>query len=114
MVADDLSRAPVNDPGSSDEYEKLHVYTVFEELSQVKLSNFLNIKDARIAEIVQHTEEDQSLKSVAEYIRQGWPRSIDSVPDSVKIYFNYRQKLTFQDGLLFRTRCVEHSSIDAM
>ncbi|XP_038120427.1 uncharacterized protein K02A2.6 [Culex quinquefasciatus] len=83
VVADALSRAPTRDDQPWDQYKKLHIYKVFEELEDVKLKNFLSISDSRLDE-------------------RGWPASAERVPDSVRIYFGYRNELSTQNGIVFR------------
>ncbi|XP_062537952.1 uncharacterized protein K02A2.6-like [Armigeres subalbatus] len=101
VVADALSRAPLQNE-DCDSYEKMNVYEVLQEMSQVKLSSFLNVSDARLAELAEYTNGDSSLQAITHYIQHGWPSTVDQVPDGAKIYFAYRHELATQDGLIFR------------
>ncbi|XP_058828131.1 uncharacterized protein K02A2.6-like [Topomyia yanbarensis] len=100
VVADALSRA-VNQE-ISDTYEKLNVYTILDEVAQMKISSFLSVSDARLTEIAEHTAQDQTMQIITKFIQQGWPKSVDQVPDGVKIFFNHRHEFSSQDGLVFR------------
>ncbi|XP_038116994.1 uncharacterized protein K02A2.6-like [Culex quinquefasciatus] len=102
VVADALSRAPTRDDQPWDQYKKLHIYKVFEELEDVKLKNFLSISDSRLDEVMKETEKDQTMQRVIEYVQRGWPASAERVPDSVRIYFGYRNELSTQNGIVFR------------
>lgn len=103
VVADALSRAPLMNGSAVEKFEKLNIFSVFDEISQVKLHNFLSISDARLTEIMEETGKDHSMQIIIGYIHQGWPNSVDRVPDTVKIYYNCRNELSTQDGLIFRS-----------
>lgn len=101
VVADALSRACL--PAvESEEYKKQNIYKVLEEVEEVKLGAFLRISDSKTSEIIEQTEKDPSMQLLMNYIQHGWPESADRIPDSAKIYFNYRHELSCQDGLIFR------------
>lgn len=102
VVADALSRAPVANEEGLSTYKKRHVYEVFEEMSQVKLSSFLSVSDSRLAEIVEHTGRDSNMQTIISYIQHGWPNTVDRVSDGAKIFFAHRHELSTQDGLVFR------------
>ncbi|XP_055598551.1 uncharacterized protein K02A2.6-like [Uranotaenia lowii] len=106
VIADALSRAPLQESPHNEEYHKRCIFKVFEEIQDVKLSTFLNVSSSRLDEIIRETEKDQSIQLVIDYIRHGWPGAIDNIPDSVKIYFGYRSELSTQDGLVFRNDCI--------
>ncbi|XP_053686342.1 uncharacterized protein K02A2.6-like [Sabethes cyaneus] len=102
VVADALSRAPLNDNATADVYKKSNIYKVIEQVGSVRLSNYLSISDTRLSEIIQATAKDSTMQLIIEFILNGWPTTADQVPDSVKIYFRYCQELSTQDGLVFR------------
>lgn len=102
VVADALSRAPLSINDSAERFEKLNIYRVIQEMSEIKLTNFLSIADARLTEIMNATASDQTMQAIIGYIQLGWPKSVDRVPDNVKIFFNYRNELSTQEGLVFR------------
>lgn len=102
VVADALSRAPMRSSDPVEKFEKLNVYRVFEEVSEMKLTNFLSIADARLTEIMNETAQDRTMQTIISYIQEGWPKTVDRVPDNAKIFFNYRNELSTQEGLLFR------------
>ncbi|XP_053681614.1 uncharacterized protein K02A2.6-like [Sabethes cyaneus] len=106
VIADALSRAPSPNLRQCEEHKKQNIFKVFDKIEEVKLSKYLQVSSARIEEIIQETEADQSMQRVMYYIQNGWPQSIDRVPDSEKIYFGFRNELSFQDGLIFRKDCI--------
>ena len=60
------------------------------------------IQDHRLAEIRQKTVEDFNMRALAEVIAKGWPNNKESLPNSIKLFFDYRDELTIQDGLILR------------
>lgn len=85
--ADGLSRLPLNSitevDGGSINVLKLNTE------SQLPIS---------VETIRQHTEEDENLKKISEYVREGWPQKID---DNLKHYFLKRSNIASEDGCLF-------------
>lgn len=102
VVADAISRAPHNDSTEFDEFQKLNIYKIFKQLEDCDVSSYLSISDSCLDKIMKATEQDAALQTVIDYIRNGWPNSIDRVPSAAKIYFKYRSELSTQDGLVFR------------
>ena len=86
-VADVLSRAPLQKPS---EEELIHCVT----------EN--GLRDERLQQIRDATATDQSLTILGEIILKGWPNQKDGVPMEALPYFNYRDELTIQDGIVYR------------
>ena len=86
-VADALSRAPF--PGKNSE-EMVH--NVF----------YTPIKTERLAEIRAATQVDDIMTTLKNVIMSGWPTSRVDVPPAAMPYFNYRDELTVQDGIILR------------
>ncbi|XP_053691200.1 retrovirus-related Pol polyprotein from transposon 412 [Sabethes cyaneus] len=102
VVADAISRAPYDESTEHNEYQKLNIYKIFQQLEDCSVMNYLSISDSCLDGIMKATEQDTSLQAVIDYIRNGWPNTIDRVPAGVKIYYKYRSELSTQDGLVFR------------
>ncbi|GFO39185.1 retrovirus-related pol polyprotein from transposon 297 [Plakobranchus ocellatus] len=58
--------------------------------------------DSRLSEIKAATLLDPALSQLKLTILQGWPDLKSDLPSSVLPYFNYRDKLTVQDGIILR------------
>ena len=86
-VADVLSRAPVH---KSSEEELIHCVT----------EN--GLRDERLQQIRDATATDQSITILGEIILKGWPNQKDGIPLEALPYFNYRDELTIQDGIIYR------------
>jgi hypothetical protein len=48
------------------------------------------------------TTEDESLQILKDTILCGWPHKREDTPSLAKPYFDIRDELTVQDGILFR------------
>ena len=90
-VADALSRAPLNDKTKSAE----EVFTV----SNV---NFSPINSSRLNDIRIATDLDYTLQQLKEMILRGWPTHSSAVPSDIAVFFDYRDELTVQDGIILR------------
>lgn len=92
-LADTLSRAYLPSNKSKDKE------TVFDKINMV---SFLPIREERLTKIRNATEQDESLQILRKIILQGWPDNKQSVPTQATPYFNFRDELSVQDGLIFR------------
>ena len=68
---------------------------------EVNLTGHLPIS-GRLMEIRAASANDPSMKLLSSTIREGWPEKRDKMPREIQAYFNHRDKLTVQDGLLFK------------
>ena len=50
------------------------------------------------------TAKDPELSALHKLISEGWPPKRSSVPDNLKDYWNYRDELTVEDGILLKNR----------
>ena len=87
-VADALSRLPLKNA------EEIHA-----------VSNFLHtpFKENQLDEIRRETEKDSTLQALKSVISNGWPDDKDLVDPVVRIYFRYRDELTVENGVCFRS-----------
>ena len=58
----------------------------------------------RVDDIRKHTEEDQELQELIKVILTGWPEDKSQVPNSAVPYYNVRDELTVQNGVIFPRR----------
>ena len=89
-VADQLSRSPLN-TGTERNDE------VVNNLS------FSPIPTERLDEIRTETSKDATLQNLKDVIINGWPQHKNKLPDCLQPYFNYRDELTIQDGIIVRS-----------
>ena len=86
-VTDALSRAPLPGKNSGE-----MVHNVF----------YTPIKTERLAEIRAASQVNDTMTTLMNVIMSGWPTSRVDVPPAAIPYFNYRDELTVQDGIILR------------
>ena len=71
------------------------------------LPDFLPISEPQLLEIQREIAADPVLQSLIQVILKGWPDRKENVPTELHPYFNVRDELTAQDGVLFKgLRCL--------
>ena len=86
-VADTLSRAPVTAPKHDET-----ICSVF----------YTPIKKKYLSEVTDATRNDPELNLLKATVLQGWPDDKKDVSVAVRPYFDYRDEITVQSGLLLR------------
>lgn len=92
-VADTLSRDYLNETGTTS-FER--------DLEIVNMVQFLHMTNVRLSEIRKHSYEYESLQVLMDVILHGWPTKRDDVISLAKLYFDFQDELSVQDGILFR------------
>ncbi|CAB4008143.1 Transposon Ty3-G Gag-Pol poly [Paramuricea clavata] len=90
FLADTLSRASVPGDGKSGP-----------EFETINMMKYLPISDERLKGIQRETKSEESLQVLTTVIRQGWPEQKEYLPNVVAPYFNIRDEMSIQDGLVF-------------
>ena len=67
---------------------------------------FLPISEARLLQIQRATEMDESLQILKAVIHQGWPEDKSALPAIISPYFNMRDEMSVQHGLIFKAERV--------
>jgi len=73
--------------------------TEFETINMLK---FLPISEVRLLQIQRVTEMDESIQTLKAAIQQGWPEDKSALPAIISPYFNMRDEMSVQDGLIFK------------
>ena len=55
-----------------------------------------------VDKIGQHTAKDQTMQLLIQYVNEGFPESSTKLPDSIKAYFSFRDKLTVCNGIVLK------------
>ena len=97
-IADALSRGYLKDSEPKTELQSELCHQV-EELS---LSEHLPISSDLLQELHNETDKDTSLQILMQVIFTGWRDDRKSVPLEVQSYFNCRDELSVQNGLVFK------------
>lgn len=93
-VADALSRKSL--PDTYPEYAKgldTHVHSVMRDLP---------VSDQKMKLISHNTETDRQFQSLKSAILDGWPNSRKQCPSELHEYWNFRDELTFIDGVILK------------
>jgi hypothetical protein len=89
-IADMLSRKPLPNKGKMTDIERVHMV------------KFLPIRQERLDRLKEATEADESLQLLRATILQGWPNEKPLCMSQVIPYFDIRDELSVQDGLIFK------------
>ena len=61
----------------------------------------LPVSEGRLLLIQQDTEANESFQMLKAVIQKGWPEHKGNFPGSISLYFNMRDEMSIQDGLIF-------------
>ena len=97
-IADALSRAypKGSEPKTEPQSEFCH------QIEQLSLTEHLPITGDLLQQLRDETAKDSSLQNLMQVIYTGWPEERKSVRLKVQSYFNYRDELCVQNGLVFK------------
>ena len=90
-LADTLSRAHLQEE-----------VTPFElGLESVNIAQYLPISATRVEDVHVLTKNDPDLQTLSPIIAVGWPSEKCKVPKAAVYYFQFRDQLSEQDGIIF-------------
>lgn len=95
FIADTLSRSFIEDL-----YEENYMLKLAEIEIQSTLEHF-PMSTTKLEEYVRETEKDKDLGVIKEWVVTGWP-CYSKIPDNLKVYWNVRNSLIINNGLLFK------------
>ena len=87
LIADTLSRAFL------PEAEGSRVFAV---------NSLLDLPNKTFEEVKRETEADRDMQMLKQIIKEGWPENKEDVPESLRAYFDIRDTLGEQDGILLK------------
>ena len=107
FLADTLSTALLPITTSRDE-----VLTIDKEVEKIQILDFLPHRTASLDEIRKESLGDSTIQALQKLIQSGWPETKDNLPHDVTPYFNVRDELSAQDGIVFKgDRCLVPKSL---
>ena len=78
-----------------------------QEAERIHSVKFLSVSEPQIQEIREETAKDPVLQSLKVVILNGWLNKRESLPTELYQYFNIRDWLAAQDGVIFKgPKCV--------
>ena len=78
---------------------ELNGQTEFEQVNMVK---FLPIREERLNQIREATQQDETMQLLKDVILHGWPESKVKVHTLLTPYFSSKDELSLQDGFIFK------------
>ena len=103
-LADTLSRAYL--PVTTCEYdadERICHFTTQEELTEIDARKEVDaVSDQRLVEVEEHTKKDANTCKLIDIINRGWPDKKTDIPCDLRSYFNIRDELATNNGIIFR------------
>jgi hypothetical protein len=87
-------------------HEKNKTSELDEEIASDQSEWICKVTDSRLNQIRDLTNKDKSLQSLKTVILAGWPDTHGNVPIGVRQYWNVRDALTVQDGIIYRSNRV--------
>ena len=93
VIADSLSRVtPLEFQDSNTE----------KDILAVNFLQYSSIEERERDEMLQETSKDKELQSLKHYIYTGWPAKRSQIPVSLHPYWNFRDELTVESGILMK------------
>ena len=93
VIADSLSRVtPLEFQDSNEE----------KDILAVNFLQYSSIEERERDEMLQETSKDKELQSLKHYISTGWPAKRSQIPVSLHPYWNFRDELTVESGILMK------------
>lgn len=94
VMSDPLSRAYLDEPPTQTEF--------CNELEEIVLVKDLPNSEARLKEFKEGTASDDNRQILMSTVLEGLLNTLDEVPAEIKPYFQFRDEITTQNGLLFK------------
>ena len=93
VIADALSRVTPLDFEDHD---------VDKEVLAVNVLTYTAIEEREKTELLNETDKDAELQASKMVISKGWPKKRSSLAPNLQLYWNYRDELTIEDGILMK------------
>ena len=107
LIADWLSRAYLKG--------RRHQGQIFDELEHINQMEYVNVSESTQHQFQNATKADASLMELMLMVQHGWPEHRADVPVSIRQYFNYKDDITVQNGILFKgQRIIVPQSMQAL
>ena len=72
------------------------------DILAVNFLQYSSIEERERDEVLQETNKDKELQSLKHYISTGWPAKRSQIPVSLHPYWNFRDELTIESGILMK------------
>ena len=88
FIADTLSRAFLPDPGI--------------DVRVMAMNSLLDVPDKTTQEVHEAAQKDPVLQTLLQFTDEGWPARKSDVPEPIRLYFDIRDMLSHQDGIILK------------
>ena len=108
IIADLLSRHTRNCKQTEEPSAREHVFQLQQHTLQCRQFETIDlVKDCPMSKalygtIKKETERDKLLHKLSEVIKNGWPKDITKVPESVRKWWTFRDELTILDDVVYK------------
>jgi hypothetical protein len=92
-IADALSRISPQQLPSKSQLPQLDIH---------QITSTLPASPIKLQQIRDETANDPTLRKLRQVIYQGWPATREQCPQSLYDYWNFREELTVEDGLILK------------
>ena len=99
-IADLLSRAIPPNSVPDAESKSFDVFCL--GLDNISYAEYTSVSRNSQAEIKVATENDPALQLLKATVMKGWPDSKEETPAKIQEYWNFREEITIQDGILYK------------
>ena len=72
------------------------------EFETINMIEYLPVSEERLLQIQRDNEADESLQVLKAVIQKGWPEHKSNLPSIISSFFNMRDDLSIQDGLILK------------
>ena len=72
------------------------------DILAVNFLQYSSIKERERDEVLQETNKDKEFQSLKHYISTGWPAKRSQIPVFLHPYWNFRDELTIESGILMK------------
>ena len=72
------------------------------DILAVNFLQYSSIEERERDDVLQETNKDKELQSLKHYISTGWPAKRSQIPVSLHPYWNFRDELTLESGILMK------------
>nr|XP_039254306.1 uncharacterized protein K02A2.6-like [Styela clava] len=102
FIADTLSRAYIDK--STDTIGKGDIFhlSLANEIEEIDMLKDIPVLDKTMHVLQKSTEIDSTMQTLRALIEDGWPITKKQLPRSMQEYFNFREDLTVQNGLILK------------
>ena len=77
-------------------------HNVDKEVLAVNVLPYTAIEEREKTELLNKTDKDAELQALKMVISKGWPKKRRSLTPNLQLYWNYRDELTIEDGILMK------------